>query len=287
MPARRLLAALLLAVTTSVAGLSAQWPRYKRPTVPRLPDGTVNLAAPAPRWLDGKPDLSGVWENIGWREGAIASGIIVGVGGAPSTRSATDRRERAPGIAAFFDIGTMVPGGLPYQPWAKALRDRRANDNAKDNPDAHCLPMGNMQLHLHPEPRKIIQSTHELVVLYEGNAGVRQIFTDGRTLPTGDPQPWWFGYSVGRWEGDTLVVQTNGLQEGMWLDRRGSPISEAAKMTERFRRVNFGLLEIELTVDDPREYTRPWTVTLRQRIVVDTELMDFHCSDNERAQQGR
>lgn len=98
-----------------------------------------------------------------------------------------------------------------------------------------------------------------------------------------DPFPTPNGYSTGRWEGDTLVVQTNGLQEGMWLDRSGSPISETAKMTERFRRVNFGLLEIDLTVDDSKEYTRPWTVTLRQRIVVDTELLDFHCSDNDRA----
>src|SRR5262249_44927900 len=116
MPARSVLLGLLLAVTTSVSGLAAQWPLYKRPTGPRLKDGSVNLTAPAPRWLDGKPDLSGVWENIGWREGAAASGLIVGVGGAPSTRSAADRRERAPSIAAFFDIGTMVPGGLPYQP---------------------------------------------------------------------------------------------------------------------------------------------------------------------------
>ena len=278
---RAALLGLLLAVTTSVTGLSAQWSLYKRPNVPRLPDGTVNLTAPAPRWLDGKPDLSGVWENIGWREGAAASGVIVGTGGAPSTRSATDRRERAPSIAAFFDVGTMVPGGLPYQPWAKELRDARAGDNAKDNPDAHCLPLGNMQLHLHPEPRKIIQSTHELVVLYEGNAGVRQIFTDGRSLPTNDPQPWWFGYSVGRWEGDTLVVQTSHFRDGGWLDVNGSPLTDAARMTERITRVNVGTLRLELTVDDPKAYTRPWTVTFNQRLMPDDELIEFICQENE------
>jgi hypothetical protein len=122
-----------------------------------------------------------------------------------------------------------------------------------------------------------------VVILSERDVTYRQLFLDGRPLPD-DPFPTPNGYSTGRWEGDTLVVQTNGLQEGMWLDRSGSPISEVAKMTERFRRVNFGLLEIDLTVDDPKEYTKPWTVTLRQRIVVDTELMDFHCSENERAQ---
>ena len=282
MPARSALLGLLLAVTASV-GLSAQWALHKRPDVPRLSDGTVNLTAPAPRWLDGKPDLSGVWENIGWREGAAASGIIVGVGGAPSTRSATDRRERAPSIAAFFDIGTMVPGGLPYQTWAKALRDERAANNAKDNPDAHCLPLGNMQLHLHPEPRKIIQSKHEIVVLYEGNAGVRQIFTDGRALPANDPQPWWFGYSVGRWEGDTLVVTTSQFRDGGWLDVNGSPLTDAARMIERITRVNVGTLRLELTVDDPRAYTRPWTVTFNQRLMPDDELIEFICQENEQS----
>jgi hypothetical protein len=283
MPARSVLLGLLLAVTTSVTSLSAQWPLHKRPNVPRLRDGTVNLTAPAPRWLDGKPDLSGVWENIGWREGAAASGVIVGTGGAPSTRSATERRERVPSIAAFFDIGTTVPGGLPYQPWAKELRDARARDNAKDNPDAHCLPLGNMQLHLHPEPRKIIQSAHEIVVLYEGNAGVRQIFTDGRSLPTNDPQPWWFGYSVGRWEADTLVVQTSHFRDGGWLDVNGSPLTDAARMTERITRVNVGTLRLELTVDDPKAYTRPWTVTFNQRLMPDDELIEFICQENEQS----
>jgi hypothetical protein len=283
MPARSVLLGLLLAVTTSVAGLEAQWPLHKRPNVPRSGDGQVNLTAPAPRWLDGRPDLSGVWENIGWREGTAASDAIVGTGGAPATRSATDRRGPAPSIAAFFDIGTMVPGGLPYQPWAKELRDARARDNAKDNPDAHCLPLGNMQLHLHPEPRKIIQSTHEIVMLYEGNAGVRQIFTDGRSLPTSDPQPWWFGYSVGRWEGDTLVVQTSRFRDGGWLDVNGSPLTDAARMTERITRVNVGTLRLELTVDDPKAYTRPWTVTFDQRLMPDDELIEFICQENEQS----
>ncbi len=272
-----------LAIVALGTTAAAQWPKYKRPGVPRLPDGSVDLRAPAPRFLDGHPDLSGVWENPGWREGAAASSVITGVGGAPATRTGADQRPRSPLIAAFFDIGTMVPGGLPFQPWARELKNRRTADNAKDNPDAHCLPLGNMQLHLHPEPRKIIQSTDEIVILYEGNAGVRQIFTDGRPLPSNDPQPWWFGYSTGRWDGDTLVVRTSGFRDGGWLDVNGSPLTDAATMIEKFRRIDYGTLELELTVDDPKAYTRPWTVKFNQRLMPDDELIEFICQENERS----
>ncbi len=268
----------------ALALLAAQWPIYKRADVPRLPDGTVNLAAPAPKFLDGHPDLSGVWENPGWREGAqaaSAAGVITGVGGAPTTRSEPARRGPAPMIAAFFELSSMVPGGLPYTPWAKALKDQRTKDNAKDNPDTRCLPLGNMQLHLHPEPRKIIQSKHEIVILYEGNGGVRQIFTDGRSLPPGDPQPWWFGYSTGKWEGDTLVVQTSGFRDGGWLDVNGSPLTDQGKMIEKFRRSNVGTLEIEVTVEDPKAYTKPFTVKWNQRLMPDDELIEFICQENE------
>jgi hypothetical protein len=280
---RRSVATGLALASVFGASLAAQWPRYQVPDAPRRADGTIDLTAPAPKFLDGRIDLSGVWENPGWREAAAASGTITGVGGAPQTRSAEGRREQVPNIAAFFDVGTLVPGGLPFQPWARELKNRRTADNAKDNPDAHCLPLGNMQLHLHPEPRKIIQSAHEIVILYEGNAGVRQIFTDGRPLPANDPQPWWFGYSTGRWEGETLVVQTASFRDGGWLDVNGSPLTDAARMTERFRRVNHGTLELELTVDDPRAYTRPWTVRLTQRLMPDDELIEFICQENEKS----
>jgi len=269
-----------LALACAVS-LSAQWPQYKRADVPRLADGTVNLRAPAPKFFDGHPDLSGVWENPGWREGAAAGGSVSGTGGAPGSRSADTRRPPVPLIAAFFELGSMVPGGLPFQPWAKALKDQRTKDNAKDNPDAHCLPLGNMQLHLHPEPRKIIQGRNEIVILYEGNGGVRQIFTDGRVLPPGDPQPWWFGYSAGRWDGDTLVVQTSGFRDGGWLDVNGSPLTDAGKMTEKFRRLDYGTLELELTVDDAKAYTKPFTVKFNQRLMPDDELIEFVCQENE------
>ena len=273
---------LLVLMVLLSPSLGAQWPRVPA-DVPRLPDGTVNLTAPAPRTADGTPDLSGVWENIGWREGAAASTVITGTGGAPNTRSAPNRRPPSPSIAMFFEIGTAVPGGLPFQPWARELKDKRTADNAKDNPDAHCLPLGNMQLHLHPEPRKIIQAPKEIVILYEGNAGVRQIFTDGRSLPANDPQPWWFGYSIGKWAGDTLVVETSGFRDGGWLDVNGSPLTDAGRMTERFHRVNVGTLDLELTVDDPKAYTKPWTVTVTQRLMPDDDLIEFVCQENERS----
>lgn len=259
--------------------VSAQWPRHKEAGLSRTADGRVNMTAPAPRTPDGKPDLSGVWENLGWREGAAAGGSVSGTGGAPGSRSA--QRQPPPSIAMFFDIGSAVSGGLPFQPWARELKNKRTAENAKDNPDAHCLPLGNMQLHLHPEPRKIIWSPKQIVILYEGNGGVRQIFTDGRALPPNDAQPWWFGYSMGKWTGDTLVVETRGFRDGGWLDVNGSPLTEAGTMTERFRRVNMGTLELELTVDDPKAYTRPWTVKVTQRLMPDDELIEFVCQENE------
>ena len=260
---------------------AAQWAKRPDPSVPRSADGKVDLTAPAPKTPDGKPDLSGVWENLGWREGAAAGGSVSGTGGAPGSRTEAPRRPASPSIAMFFDIGAGVQGGLPFQPWARELKNKRTAENAKDNPDAHCLPLGNMQLHLHPEPRKIIQGKNEIVILYEGNGGVRQIFTDGRQLPTGDPQPWWFGYSTGKWNGDTLVVQTSGFRDGGWLDVNGSPLTDAGKMTEKFRRINYGTLELELTVDDAKAYTKPFTVKFTQRLMPDDELIEFVCQENE------
>ena len=126
----------------------------------------------------------------------------------------------------------------------------------------------------------MIQTPQVTVILYEANAGIRQIFTDGRPLPS-HPEPWWYGYSVGKWEGDTLVVQSAGFRDLGWLDVEGSPLTDAAKVTERFRRADFGHLEIEVTINDPKAYTRPWTVTVHQRIMVDTELIEFVCQENE------
>jgi hypothetical protein len=249
------------------ASLAAQWPSYPQQNVPRTPDGKVDMTAPTPRTPDGKPDLSGVWENVGRAPGL--------------PREAVGPNEIP--LFTFFDIGTGFKDGLPLQPWAQELKKKRVADNSKDNPDAWCLPMGNMQFNVHPFPRKMIQTPGVIVILYETHQGIRQIFTDGRSKPTGDPQPWWYGYSAGRWEGDTLVVETTGFRDGGWLDIAGSPLTDAGRTIEKFRRVNVGQMEIEITIDDPKAYTRPFTVKLNQRLMPDNEIMEMVCQENEQS----
>jgi hypothetical protein len=187
-------------------------------------------------------------------------------------------------LATFFNVGAGLPGALPpLTPWGLEVLNQRKSENSKDNPDAHCLPLGLMQLHLHPQPRKIIQTPGVIVILYEAQGGVRQIFTDGRSLPTNDPQPWWYGYSNGHWDGDTLVVETTGFRDDVWLDVNGSPLTNTGKMTERFRRVNYGSLQIDITIEDPKSYTKPFTVRVNQRLMPDTDLIEFVCAENERS----
>ena len=276
-------AVLVAVLLVASVPLSAQWPLHRTAAAPRGRDGRVDMQGPVPRTPAGTPDLSGVWENIGWRELSQVSNDVSGTGGSPGTRplvaAATGVLTSGPGL--FFDIGAGVAGGLPLQPWAAALKKQRMTGNSMDNPDAHCLPLGNLQLHTHPQPRKIIQTADVIVMLYEGNGGVRQLFTDGRPLPAGDPQPWWFGYSSGRWMGNTLVAETTGFRDGGWLDVNGTPLTDRARVTERYRRTSYGFMEVEVTVDDSKAYTRPWTVTIKQRLMPDDELIEFVCQENE------
>jgi hypothetical protein len=239
--------AVLLAVAAQ-----AQWVNYPTPGVPKMPDGKPNLAAPAPRTADGKPDLSGLWE--------------------PASKGADPQ---------FLDIAKNVAGGLPFQPWAAALVKARRADENKDDPDGHCQPLGLVKMHLHPYPRKMIQVPGLLLILFERNTEYRQIFTDGRPLPE-DPQPGFNGYSVGKWDGDTLMVESIGFKDGLWLDISGTPLTDAAKVTERFRRPNFGNLEIEVTVDDPKAYTKPWSIRVNQTLALDTDMLEFICQENEK-----
>jgi hypothetical protein len=277
-------AAFLIAlVAANAPSILAQWPPHPTPGVPRLPNGQPNLEAPAPRTPDGKPDLSGIWQIVRAPADQTPGSFL---GGGPTANAAPPAAppkvtldETAP--ASFRDSGSGFKDGLPLTPWAAEIVKTRMADNSKDNPDAHCLPMGIMQFHNHPEPRKIIQTPRVTIIIYEANSGLRQIYTDGRPLPNNDPQPWWYGYSVGRWEGDTLVVETTGFIEDGWLDINGNPLTEAAKVTERFRRVNYGNLEIDVTVNDPKAYTRPWTVKVKQSIMLDTDLIEFICLDRD------
>jgi len=283
---RFIIAAFLIALLATLApSLLAQWAPYPTPRVPRLPNGQPNLEGPAPRTPDGKPDLSGIWQIV--RAPADQQTPASFLGGGP-TADATPTPPPPPKAsldeiapASFRDSGSGFKDGLPLRPWAADLVKNRMADNSKDNPDAHCLPMGIMQFHNHPEPRKIVQTPGLIVIIYEANFGLRQIFTDGRPLPNDSPQPWWYGYSVGKWEGDTLVVETTGFIEDGWLDINGNPLTEAAKVTERFRRTNYGNLEIDVTVDDTKAYTRPWTVKVKQSLMLDTELIEFICLDRD------
>jgi hypothetical protein len=222
------------------------------------------LNAPAPRTAEGKPDLSGIWRPEKNR---------------PCPPDGCDDMEIS---QEFMNIGWSLKGGLPYTPWAVALVKARTADLGKDDPTTHCLPAGVVKAHTTPLFRRILQTPGEIAILSERTVTYREIFTDGRPLPV-DPLPSWNGYSTGRWEGDTLVVETNGFRDGIWLDRNGSPLTETGKVTERFHRVNFGKLEIEITVDDPKAYTKPWTVTLNQFLVPDTSLMDYVCLENEKS----
>ncbi len=147
--------------------------------------------------------------------------------------------------------------------------------------------MGYMQLHGHPQPRKIVQTPRLIVMMYEGNQGLRQIYLDGRPLPEPGPdlQPWWYGYSVGHWEGDTLVVESVGFRDDVWLDVFGSPMTEEGKITERYRRPDFGHMTIDVTIDDPKAYTEPFTVRINHQILLDNELIEFICNENEKSSQ--
>lgn len=254
------LAAALVLLSMS---MPAQWLNYPSTGVPRNSKGQPNLAAPAPRTADGKPDLSGMWEPLKNRP--------CPPGGCPDFQPPQE----------FFNIGWSLKSGLPYQKWAADLRHARMAENGKDDPSSHCLPSGIVKLHTTPLLRKIVQTPGMILLLSESNSSFRQIFLDGRPLPE-DPDPTWNGYSAGKWTGDTLVVESNGFRDGMWLDREGSPMTDAARINERFRRPDYGHLEVELTVSDSKAYTAPWTVKLTQNIVVDTDLLPFYCLENEK-----
>jgi len=270
------------------AGASAQWAPVPDPKLPRNAEGNVVLDAPPPKTAAGKPDLSGLWMRT--RSGPPPENAGGGGGGQLEPEQAPVPIDpNGPPIAAFFEAGQNIEGGLPYTPWAKELRDKRFAARAKDNPDAQCLPMGFLQFHQQPQPRMIIQTDKLILIEYEANYGLRHIYLDGRELPPqGEPQPFWYGYSVGHWDGNDLVVETNNLRgadedspyDG-WMDVNGSPYTRQAKFTERFRRPTLGHLQIDLTLEDPKAYTKPWTVRIDQRLLPDQELIEFVCNENQ------
>ena len=230
--------------------LAAQWLNYPTSGIPRTKDGKPNLSAPAPRTSDGRPDISGIWK-------------------APDTRY----------------LENLAADGVevPMRPWAAQVYREREENFGKDRPSGHCLPHSVTDFDAHFAPKKVIQTPGLVVMLFESYHSYRQIFTDGRPLPR-DPDPAWFGYSVGKWEGDTLVVDTVGINEKTWLDDDGHPHSDALHVIERFRRPDFGHMEVQVTIDDSKAYTKPWTVTIRWEFVPDTELLDWVCENEKDVQ---
>jgi hypothetical protein len=282
-----LVTAALVILGTPLASpdLVAQWVKYPTAGVPRKADGKVDMSAVTPRMADGKPDFSGIWTT---GEPNRQTDELSSPKAAPTPRVpqiANDTPGDPTRITAsrqMANLGIDLPGGLPYQPWLVPIVKERTDNLAKDDPHIRCLPDNFLRAYGLPHLLKFVHTHNLLVVLNEMNAGYRQVFTDARPLPE-DPTPSWQGYSSGKWSGDTLVIDTIGLRDDTWIDWNGSVLTQAAKVREQMRRPDFGHLEIQVTVDDPKAYTKPWTVTLKQRIVVDVELIDEICMENEQS----
>ena len=282
-----ILAVAFVLLSTSLASvpLSAQWVKYPTPNVPRKPDGAVDMFAPAPRTADGKPDFSGIWTtaepNV---RGKNELSTPKEIGGPRSDKEADTPGDPADITASrqMANLGIDLPGGLPFQPWLRAIVKKRTDSLAKDDPHIKCFPDNFLRAYGLPHLLKFVQTPRLLVVLDEMNAVYRQVFLDARPLPK-DPSPSWQGYSSAKWSGDALVIDTIGVRNDTWIDWDGAVLTEAAKVREQMRRPDFGHLHIQVTVDDPKAYTKPWTVTLKERIVVDTELIDEICLENEQS----
>ena len=243
-------------LTMTLAGLiaatvHAQWDSYPFKNVPRTPDGKVDLKAPPPRTADGKIDLSGFWMP-------------------------TNPVKHLLNLAA-----DLPPGSVPLQPWAEAVYKERIETNGKDHPGVRCWPSGIPEKLNIPDGLKLIQTPDVMIFLHESRTIYRQVFTDGRPLPK-DPQPAWMGYSVGRWQGETFIIDTIGQNGKTWLDMRGLPGTDALKVTERYTRPTTGRILIDVTIDDPKAYTKPWNVQLSWSLQPDIELIESICEENNK-----
>ena len=228
---------------------SAQWLNVPTLGIPRTADGKPDLSAPAPKTADGKIDISGLWEP---------ADILIG------------------------DISkNLKPGSVPFQPWAETLYKHRRDTESKEDPTGWCVPGGVPRSDAVPYPFKIVTTPGMVIILYEAVQSYRQIFTDGRALPK-DPNPAWLGYSVGHWDADGFVVETTGFNDNVWLDNWGHPATEVLKVTERFKRKTLGQMDVEITIDDAKAYTKPWTITLPLRLRPDTDLLEYICVENNK-----
>src|SRR5512139_1900533 len=244
---RRLLQVAFILSVSSTA--FAQWANIPPPDIPRTADGRPNLSAPAPRLPDGKPDLSGIWN---------------------------------PPTGYLRNLAKDLKEDVPFQPWAKALYDERAAGKFwREEPDANCLPQGVPKVLLAPAPWRMVQTPERVFFVHEAFNLWWQVFMDGRQfVETPDITPTWHGYSTGRWEGDTLVVDSRGFNGKVWLDQLGKPSTEALHVTTRLQRKDYGHLNIQVTIDDPKAYIKPWTVNVEVTLMPNAELMEFICLEN-------
>jgi hypothetical protein len=236
-------------ICTALAG--GQWIKHPTPGIPRHPDGTPNLEAPAPRTADGLPDVSGLWMAVN-------------------------------GTRYTVNLSADLPAGaVQMLPWAEAEYQRRRDTHSKDDPVGYCNLPGVPQVNAIPYPYKILQNATQITFLYEAIRTFREVFIDGRGFPE-EMQPAWLGYSVGRFEGDTLVIETRGQNDKTWIDTGGHPHTEQLVVTERFRRRNFGNMDLEITIDDPGAYRQPWTARYSLRLLPDTEILEYVCTENNK-----
>src|SRR5581483_8985534 len=241
----------------------AQWLNYRAGGTPLTPDGKVNLSAPAPRTPDGKPDMTGVWH----------------LQPVPQTAERTLGSYAGNYTANIFR--DMKPEEIPERPAAAKLRIERLKSGTRPNPSVFCLPMGLPVNNFVVEVVKFIQAPKEIVAIYEVDGSYRQIYTDGRPLPK-DMSPSWLGYSTAHWDGDTLVVETEGFNDRTWLDMSGHSHSEALHLTERYHRRDYGHMDVEMTFNDPVMYTRPFTIKFTHALVPDSDILETYCNENEK-----
>jgi len=253
----RIARVLMVMLSVWPAFLTAQWIKIALPDTPRTPDGRPNLSAPTPKAEDGRPDLSGIWLR---------------------GRGISTPRENPAGLPGRLDH--FMPGGtdIPLRPEPAALYKQRAENFGKGRPSERCLPHGIPDAMLYGGPLKIVQNRRLTLILFEEFNHFRQVFIDGRSFPH-DPQPTWFGYSVGRWDGDTFVVDSMGFNDQTWMDDSGLPHSDALRTSERFRRRDFGHLDLRITFDDVKNYTKPWSVDITFNLLADTELIENICEN--------
>jgi hypothetical protein len=261
-------AATLAVISVLSVPATGQWLNFKTPGIPRLADGRPNLSAALPRTADGKPDFSGIW----------AAECAIYDGNPCFTQS------------LFFNLARdLKPADVAMTPWASEIQKRRESRNHVDDPYGYCLPPGVPRIDFGGGPFKVLQTPGVTAFLYETLVGMifRQVFTDGRPL-VDSGEPTWLGYSVGRWDGDTFIVVTTGFKDGGWLDtQKAHPSSDALRVTEQFRRTDFGHMNLAITITDPKAYLKPWTINTVLRLQADTELLEAFCDDHDKTMQHR